>query len=47
MDVIIKGSHPHQTSRSHFCQHHCLITASVPRVRCPEHGVKRIEVPWA
>ena len=30
-----------------FFQHHCLITASVPRVRCPEHGVKRIEVPWA
>lgn len=30
-----------------FFQHHCLITASVPRVRCPEHGVKRINVPWA
>jgi len=30
-----------------FFQHHCLITAKVPRVRCPEHGVKRIQVPWA
>ena len=30
-----------------FFQHHCYITASVPRIRCPEHGVKRIEVPWA
>lgn len=30
-----------------FFQHHCLITANVPRVRCPEHGVKRINVPWA
>ena len=30
-----------------FFQHHCYITARVPRTRCPEHGVKLIEVPWA
>ena len=30
-----------------FFQHHCYITASVPRVKCPEHGVHRVEVPWA
>ncbi len=30
-----------------FFQHHCYIHASVPRVKCPEHGVKQIEVPWA
>jgi transposase len=30
-----------------FFQHHCFITAAVPRVRCQEHGVKQIEVPWA
>jgi len=30
-----------------FFQHHCYITAPVPRVRCPQHGVKRIQVPWA
>lgn len=30
-----------------FFQHHCYITASVPRIRCQEHGVKQIEVPWA
>ena len=30
-----------------FFQHHCYITASVPRVRCPEHKVKRVAVPWA
>ena len=30
-----------------FFQHHCYITASVPRVRCPEHKVKQIMVPWA
>ena len=30
-----------------FFQHHCTITAKVPRTNCPEHGVKRIQVPWA
>jgi transposase len=30
-----------------FFQHHCYIHASVPRVRCPEHGVKLVDVPWA
>ena len=30
-----------------FFQHHCHITAKVPRTDCPEHGVLRIGVPWA
>lgn len=30
-----------------FFQHHCIITARVPRTDCPEHGVKRVRVPWA
>lgn len=30
-----------------FFQHHCLITARVPRTDCPAHGVKRVNVPWA
>jgi transposase len=30
-----------------FFQHHCYVHASVPRVRCPEHGVKQVTVPWA
>jgi transposase len=30
-----------------FFQHHCTITARVPRTDCPEHGIKRINVPWA
>jgi len=30
-----------------FFQHHCYITASVPRVKCNDHGVKRVQVPWA
>jgi transposase len=30
-----------------FFQHLCYITARVPRIRCEDHGVKRINVPWA
>jgi transposase len=30
-----------------FFQHHCYITAKVPRVNCPEHGVHLLDVPWA
>lgn len=30
-----------------FFQHHCYLTAPVPRTNCQEHGVKRIQVPWA
>jgi len=30
-----------------FFQHSCFITARVPRVDCPDHGVKRASVPWA
>lgn len=30
-----------------FFQHHCLIRARVPRVKCPEHGIHRVQVPWA
>jgi transposase len=30
-----------------FFQHHCYIHASVPRVKCAEHGVQLADVPWA
>ena len=30
-----------------FFRHNCNLHARVPRTKCPEHGVKRIEVPWA
>ena len=30
-----------------FFRHHCFIKARVPRVDCPDHGVKRAVVPWA
>ena len=29
------------------CQYRTLLTADVPRVRCPEHGVLTVHVPWA
>jgi len=32
---------------SQFLQHHCLIQADIPRVKCPEQGVKQVAVPWA
>lgn len=30
-----------------FFQHHCYLTAEVPRIKCQEHGVRRVHVPWA
>ena len=30
-----------------FFQHHCYITAKVPRTTCEEHGIRRVNVPWA
>ncbi|MGH3934004.1 MAG: transposase family protein, partial [Pseudonocardiaceae bacterium] len=30
-----------------FFQHKALLPARLPRVRCAEHGVRQVEVPWA
>jgi transposase len=30
-----------------FFQHACIVSARIPRTDCPEHGVLRINVPWA
>lgn len=30
-----------------FFQHEAYLQAPVPRVECPEHGIKQVEVPWA
>ena len=29
------------------CQFRTILHASIPRVDCPEHGVKQVRVPWA
>jgi transposase len=46
------GCKAHDTSEKswrhlNFFQYEAYLHARVPRVRCPEHGVKAIEVPWA
>jgi transposase len=30
-----------------FFQHKAFLHARLPRVRCPEHGVRQLSVPWA
>jgi transposase len=30
-----------------FFQHQAFLVARVPRVRCPEHGVRQVALPWA
>ena len=27
--------------------YHTLIEAKIPRVKCTEHGIKQVKVPWA
>ncbi len=42
--------HDHRTRRwRHLptCQYRTILEVDVPRVRCEEHGVHQIEVPWA
>ncbi len=42
--------HDHRTRKwRHLdsCNHKTMIEASVPRVKCPEHGVKQVPVAWA
>ena len=45
------GLHDHADERSwrHLdsCQFQTIIRARLPRVRCPEHGVRLVRVPWA
>lgn len=38
---------PKEWRHLNFFQHEAYLHAPVPRVRCPEHGVKQVEVPWA
>ncbi|CAO0822416.1 hypothetical protein DFAR_3000025 [Desulfarculales bacterium] len=27
-------------------QYHCYVTSRAPRVDCPDHGTKQVEMPW-
>ena len=37
----------HTWRHLNFFEHEAYLTARVPRVDCPEHGVKQVQVPWA
>ena len=45
------GCYDHAPGRTwrhlNTCQFQTLVHASVPRVRCEEHGVIQVKVPWA
>ena len=44
------GQYDHEVKRwrhLNFRQHFTYLSARVPRVECPEHGVRQVAVPWA
>lgn len=43
----VHDSEPQTWRHLDFFQHRAYLHARVPRVRCPEHGVRRVAVPWA
>ena len=43
----VYDSSPRTWRHLNFFQHKTFLHARQPRVRCPEHGVKTVEVPWA
>ncbi len=46
-DCPVYDSSPRQWRHLDTCQFQTLLSADVPRIKCPEHGVKRVQVPWA
>ena len=43
----VHDTEPHTWRHLNFFQHEAYLHARVPRVGCPEHGVKQVQVPWA
>jgi len=43
----VHDSEPHTWRHLNFFEHEAYLHARVPRVRCSEHGVKQVQVPWA
>jgi len=43
----VHDTEPHTWRHLNFFQHEAYLHARVPRVDCPEHGVKQVQVPWA
>ena len=46
-DCPVHDTEPHTWRHLNFFQHEAYLHARVPRVECPEHGVKQVKVPWA
>jgi transposase len=45
-DCKVKDTEPHTWRHLNFFQYEAYLTARVPRVICPEHGVRQVQVPW-
>jgi transposase len=43
----VHDSAEHTWRHLDFFQHKAFLHARLPRVRCPEHGVRQVSVPWA
>ena len=43
----VHDTEPHTWRHLNFFQHEAYLTARVPRVSCPEHGTRQVQVPWA
>jgi transposase len=46
-DCPVHDTEPHTWRHLNFFQHEAYLHARVPRVKCPEHRVKQVQVPWA
>lgn len=46
-DCTVHDTEPHTWRHLNFFQHEAYLHARVPRVKCQEHGVKQVKVPWA
>jgi transposase len=46
-DCPVHDTEPHTWRHLNFFEHEAYLHARVPRVRCPEHQVKQVQVPWA
>ena len=46
-DCPVHDTEPHIWRHLNFFEHEAYLHARVPRVKCPEHGVRQVQVPWA
>lgn len=46
-ECLVHDTREHEWRHLDFFQHEAYLHARVPRVKCPEHGVHQVPVPWA